>query len=340
MFLEVNNAAIQLYGYSRDEFLAMNITELLPPDDVGMLLEYRSIQRPALRRAGIWRHRRKDETLIDVEIHSHAIEFDGRRAALVVMHDVSEQRRLEHQLLHAQKMEAVGRLGGGIAHDFNNVLTAVLGYSELMLESDLLPLSLAGDVREIRQAATSAADLTRQLLAFGRKQLIQPVALDVNAAVKKTERMLQRVIGEDVTVVMQLSPDVKSVHLDQGQFEQIVMNLAVNARDAMALGGTLTIETSNESLDETYARQHLAVTPGEYTSCSRSATQEPAWIRRSCRTSSSRSSRPNPPDKARDSDSRRSMASSNRPRQHLGVQRGRPRHDVQDLLPGHGLSRG
>jgi two-component system, cell cycle sensor histidine kinase and response regulator CckA len=264
MFLEVNDAAIELYGYSRDEFLAMHITELVPPEDVGALLEYRSTTKSPLRRAGIWRHRRKDETVIDVEIHSHTIEFDGHRAVLVVMHDVSEQRRLELQLLHAQKMEAVGRLAGGIAHDFNNVLTAVLGYSELMLESALLPPSLAADVREIRQAATSAADLIRQLLAFGRKQLIQPIALDINAALQKTDRMLQRVIGEDITVVMRLSPDVKTVHLDQGQFEQVVMNLAVNARDAMARGGTLTIETSNQLLDETYARQHLAVTPGEY----------------------------------------------------------------------------
>jgi two-component system, cell cycle sensor histidine kinase and response regulator CckA len=263
-FLEVNDAAIELYGYSRDEFLAMTIAELLPPDDIATLLDFQAADRSQLRRSGIWRHRLKNDTVIDVEIHSQVIELDGRRAVLVVLHDISEQRRLELQLLHAQKMEAIGRLAGGIAHDFNNVLTAVMGYSVLLLESELLPPSLAADVREIRHAAGSAADLTRQLLAFGRKQLIQPTALDVNASLHKTERLLRRVIGDDIKVVMQLHPGVKRVHLDHGQFEQIVMNLAVNARDAMSHGGTLTLESSNQFLDCTYARQHLAVTPGEY----------------------------------------------------------------------------
>jgi two-component system cell cycle sensor histidine kinase/response regulator CckA len=263
-FLEVNDAAIELYGYSRAEFLAMGVTEIHPPDEVNRLFEYRATDSRPFRRAGIWRHRRKDDTIIEVEIHSHTLEFAGRRAVLVVIHDLSEQRRLEHQLLHAQKMEAVGRLAGGVAHDFNNLLTAVLGYSDLLLENPQLPPALGADVLEIRQAAISAVDLTRQLLAFGRKQLIQPAALHVTAALERLERLLQRVIGEDIRIQMRLDPDVPNVHLDPGQFEQVVVNLAVNARDAMPLGGTLTIETSTQYLDEAYARQHLAVAPGEY----------------------------------------------------------------------------
>ena len=180
-FLEVNDAAIALYGYSAEEFAAMRLTELHSPDDVERLLAERSGERPPFHRAGIWRHRRKDDTIIEVEVHSRVLEFDGRVAVLAVMHDLSEQRRLEHQLLHAQKMEAVGRLAGGIAHDFNNLLTAVLGYSDLLLAHKDLPPAAAVDAREIREEATSAAELTRQLLAFGLKQLIQPTALNVTA---------------------------------------------------------------------------------------------------------------------------------------------------------------
>ena len=273
LFLEVNDAAIDLYGYSREEFCAMRLAEIHSAEEVNRLLDDRSTDR-AFRRAGIWRHRRKDDSIIEVEIHSRLLEFDGRRAVLVVMHDLSEQRRLEHQLLHAQKMEAVGRLAGGIAHDFNNLLTAVLGYSDLMLANPQLPPSVAADAREIRQAATSAAELTRQLLAFGRKQLIQPTALNVTAALERLERLLQRVIDKDVTIAMRLDPDVKNVRLDPGQFEQIIVNLAVNARDAMPLGGTLTIETSSQNLDQAYARQHLSVVPGEYVMVAVSDTGE------------------------------------------------------------------
>jgi two-component system cell cycle sensor histidine kinase/response regulator CckA len=263
-FLEVNDAAIDLYGYSREEFGAMRITEVHSAGEVNALLGDRPGGGGPFRRAGIWRHRRKDGSVVEIEVHSRALQFPGRAAVLAVMHDVSEQRRLEHQLLHAQKLEAVGRLAGGVAHDFNNLLTAVLGYSDLMLANPELPSSVAADAREIRQAATSAAELTRQLLAFGRKQLIQPIALNVTAALERLERLLQRVIGEHIRIAMRLDPSVATVRLDPGQFEQIIVNLAVNARDAMPGGGVLTIETSTQRLDDAYARQHLAVVPGDY----------------------------------------------------------------------------
>src|SRR5688572_14491408 len=171
-------------------------------------------------------------------------------------------------------MEAVGRLAGGVAHDFNNLLTAVLGYSDLLLANPEIVPSMRGDVLEIRQAATSAAELTHQLLAFGRKQLIQPTVLNVTSALERLQRLLQRVIGENIKVVTRLRPEIKNVRLDPGQFEQIVVNLAINARDAMPLGGTLTVETSTQFLDDAYARQHLAVVPGEYVMVAVSDTGE------------------------------------------------------------------
>ena len=178
--------------------------------------------------------------------------------------DVTERRTLEEQYQQAQKMEAIGRLAGGVAHDFNNLLTVILGYCELLL-ADLDPDDpRQADIAEIQKAGTSAAGLTRQLLAFSRKQIIEPTLLDLNVVVADMRAMLGRLIGEDVKVVLGLRPELALVKADRGQVEQIVMNLAVNARDAMPRGGTLTIETANVELDEHYAKTHLAVKPGPY----------------------------------------------------------------------------
>ena len=178
--------------------------------------------------------------------------------------DVTERRTLEEQYQQAQKMEAIGRLAGGVAHDFNNLLTAILGYCELLL-ADLEPDDpRQQDVAEIQKAGTRAAQLTRQLLAFSRKEIIEPTLLDVNAVVDGMRAMLERLIGEDVTVVLALPPEPTLVRADRGQVEQIVLNLAVNARDAMPRGGTLTIETANVELDGDYAKAHLSVIPGPY----------------------------------------------------------------------------
>ena len=178
--------------------------------------------------------------------------------------DVTERRTLEEQYQQAQKMEAIGRLAGGVAHDFNNLLTVILGYCELLL-ADLDPDDpRQADIAEIQKAGASAAGLTRQLLAFSRKQIIEPTLLDLNVVVADMRAMLGRLIGEDVKVVLGLRPELAPVKADRGQVEQIVMNLAVNARDAMPRGGTLTIETANVELDEHYAKTHLAVKPGPY----------------------------------------------------------------------------
>ena len=178
--------------------------------------------------------------------------------------DVTERRTLEAQYQQAQKMEAIGHLAGGVAHDFNNLLTAILGYCELLL-TDLDPADPRhADIGEIQKAGTRAAGLTRQLLAFSRKQIIEPTRLDLNVVVADMREMLGRLIGEDVEIVLRLGPTLAPVQADRGQVEQIVMNLAVNARDAMPNGGTLTIETANVELDEHDATTHFSVKPGSY----------------------------------------------------------------------------
>jgi PAS domain S-box-containing protein len=181
-----------------------------------------------------------------------------------VYQDITERRTLGAQNEQLQKMEAVGRLAGGVAHDFNNLLTVILGFCELLLTDLALDDPRHADIAEIQQAGTRGAGLTRQLLAFSRKQIIQPTLLDLNAVVTGMQVMVGRLIGEDVTIVMALRPDLALVMADRGQIEQIIMNLAVNARDAMPMGGTLTIETANLELDEHYAGTGVAVKPGPY----------------------------------------------------------------------------
>ena len=190
----------------------------------------------------------------------------------LVIVDTTERRALESQLLQAQKMEAVGRLAGGIAHDFNNMLTAVMSYSDLLLQDLAVTDPRREDVAEIASAARRAASLTRQLLAFSRQQVLQAWALDLNATVSEIEKMLGRLIGADVEVVTRLDPELGIVKVDPGQIEQVLMNLAVNARDAMVNGGRLTIETANIVLDEHYARSHPGMTAGAYVTLSVSDT--------------------------------------------------------------------
>jgi PAS domain S-box-containing protein len=183
---------------------------------------------------------------------------------IVSLVDMTQRNRLEEQLRQAQKMEAIGRLAGGIAHDFNNLLTVIKGYTGILLESLDTHHALRKDVEQIQKAAERAASLTRQLLAFSRKQVLQIEVLDLNSIVTNMDKMLRRLIGEDIDLVTILHPFLEPVQADPGQIEQVIMNLAVNARDAMPQGGKLTIETTNTELDEAYARQHVDVTPGRY----------------------------------------------------------------------------
>jgi PAS domain S-box-containing protein len=190
---------------------------------------------------------------------------DGAIGGILIFSEVITERRvLEDQFRQAQKMEAVGRLAGGVAHDFNNLLTVITSYSTLLLDDLGATDPRREDLNEIQKAATAAAGLTRQLLAFSRQQVLEPKVLDLNEVVAGAGKMLQRLIGEDVALVTVLAPDLGAVKADPGQIEQVIMNLAVNARDAMPDGGKLTIETSNVELDDTSILEHRPVSPGAY----------------------------------------------------------------------------
>jgi two-component system, cell cycle sensor histidine kinase and response regulator CckA len=388
-FLAVNEAAVRQYGFSRDQFFRMTILDIRPPEDTAILFQKLSESKRGLRDTEIWRHRKKDGTIIDVEITTHDFDFHGvdaelvlahdvterrkseerlrqsqerfskafrssplgitissedearyidanpaylsmmgyerdelvgrtvqelgiwvdpqhrhvmieqldrpqsvkpievefrqrsgqirvvqiaaerivlddRRCVLAFIHDVTEERKLEQQFRQAQKMEAIGRLAGGIAHDFNNLLGVIIGFSDVAMEHLESGHPVQKNLEEIRKAGERAAALTWQLLAFSRQQVLEPRTLNLNSVVHNVSKMLLRTIGEDISLVLRPAEPLGSVRADLGQIEQVLMNLAVNARDAMPDGGKIVIETSNVDLDETYARQHESVRPGAY----------------------------------------------------------------------------
>ncbi len=388
-FLAVNDAAVAHYGWSRAEFLNMDIHAIRPPEEVPRLLEYLKRNLPGSQHAGVWRHRKKDGTLIDVAIDTHEIRFNDRPARVIlatditdrlraesairaseakyrslvenleqsvflkdrelcfvaankrfcqsvgrseaeivgrtdydvyprrlaekyrrddfrvlengrrieteeqtliagnprtvrivktpvkddqgeivgvlcIFWDVTDQRSLEAQLRQAQKMEAVGQLAGGVAHDFNNLLTVILGNLSLVL-SRWPPTPEAPDMLQAaRKAGLRAAELTRQLLGFSRRTVLRPQALNLNTCVDETAQMLRRTIDPRITLETKTSPNLGTVLVDPGQMNQVLMNLCINARDAMPDGGRLTLETVNVVLDEDHARLTVDAQPGEY----------------------------------------------------------------------------
>lgn len=211
-------------------------------------------------------NRRKDGSLFTDEQTITPVRGENGEIIryVTIEQDVSEKKQLARQLSQSQKMESIGRLAGGVAHDFNNLLTVVLSYSDALLDRADLDPQVHKQVEEIKKAGVRAASLTRQLLAFSRQQVLEPKILNLNAIVTDTEKMLLRLIGEDVELLTRLDPNLASVKVDPGQIEQIVMNLVVNARDAMPKGGRVIVETSNADLDEGYARLHPPSTPGRY----------------------------------------------------------------------------
>jgi PAS domain S-box-containing protein len=263
--LDVNPALLSMLGYSAaQELVGKHLGGLYA--DTHHWFELADYLRSAAPFTGLiveWK--RKDEIGIVVRVSGRAVsDVDKKTAFELFAEDVTERRALEQQLQQSQKMEAIGRLAGGIAHDFNNLLMVISGYSEFLLDRLGPDPALRGPAQEIAGASQRASSLTRQLLAFSRKQMLAPKILDLNGVVTENLKMLTRVIGEDIDLVMVPAPSLGAVRADAGQIDQVIMNLAVNARDAMPAGGKLTIETSNVSLDEEYARFHAPLRPGDY----------------------------------------------------------------------------
>jgi len=267
-FLSVNAALVRMLGYDSPEAvqqLDMARDVYADPAERQRLLDRDTYtEREYDEVEATWK--RKDGLLLKVQLSVRAVRNVASGVAYyeTIVRDVTEQRRLQAQLMQAQKMEAVGRLAGGVAHDFNNLLTVIISYSDLLLEDLGRDDPKREDVAAVRKAAEGAAALTHQLLAFSRQQVLQPKVLDVNATVANTEKLLRRLIGEDIQLVAKLGSGLGSVKADPGQIEQVIMNLAVNARDAMPAGGQLTIETANVEMDEAYVRGHPLAQPGRY----------------------------------------------------------------------------
>ena len=263
-YLTVNDAALREYGYSLDEFRSMKLGDMRPQEDLSRMFEaVERLDNPGVHPLGVWRHTKRDGSIIDVEVHAHLLEFEGRRAVLSVARDVTEARRLEEQLRQAQKMEAVGRLAGGVVHDFNNMLSVVLSYAG-MLGDRALDEDARRELDEVVHAAERASALTRQLLAFSRKQVITPRRIELNSVVDDMSRMLRRIIGEHIELQTGLSQKPAVVYADPSQVEQILLNLAVNARDAMPAGGTLRVETSRVEFDAGEVYEHVGLQPGPH----------------------------------------------------------------------------
>ncbi len=273
-FLFVNPAMVRLLG-------AAGPGDLVGTELIGRIAqEYRQAVQDRIRSqcqsGGVplllaHEYLRLDGTRVPVETTSVAFSFHGRDGCLVFVRDVTSRREAEarqeglrNQLQQAQKMESIGRLAGGVAHDFNNMLSIILGYGEIIFNGLPAQDPLVEKVKEILNAATRSAALTRQLLAFSRKQTLQPVVMGLNAVVRNLEKMLRRLIGEDVRLELSLARDLAPVMVDPGQVEQVIMNLAVNARDAMPQGGRLVFETQNVELDDAFVATHAGVVAGRY----------------------------------------------------------------------------
>jgi len=277
--LDVSQSACARFGYSRDELLTMSVFDLtmgLSPDawpDRWRELE----QGPLIFER---QYRTKSGEIFPVEISSAVLEHEGREYNLVVIRDITDRKEAEEalkqseeQLRESQKMEAVGQLAGGIAHDFNNLLTTILGYTEMILSGEASSLEdVRPDIEEIKHAGERASALTQQILAFSRRQILRPTALSLNEVLDGMESLLRRTLGEDIDLVILEHPQLDVTEVDRHQFEQVLMNLALNARDAMPSGGRLTLETANVELDEQYCRAHPEVAPGSYVMLSVSDT--------------------------------------------------------------------
>ena len=263
-FIQVNEAAVRQYGFASEEFGRMTIFDIRAEEKLASVEVHPRKDGSAGHHQGVCKHRKKDGKVFEVELISHQFDYAGRRVRLVVAQDISERHILEQQLRQAQKMEAVGRLAGGVAHDFNNLLMVIKGHTELLMNAVPAADRMSRKIMQIDRAADRATALTKQLLAFSRMQVLQPRVMNLNGVVDDMGKLLPRLIGEDIDLGIRTAPDLGAIRADASQMEQIIMNLAVNARDAMPTGGRLIIETSNADLDRTYNSTHPIVKPGRY----------------------------------------------------------------------------
>ena len=261
IILEANNGLAEIFGYSLDEVIGMRSMDFVAPESVEVANQrVRDNVEGRYEMVGM----RKDRRKLILEVTGRTVTGGGRTQRISAIRDITEKRHLEEQFRQSQKMEAVGRLAGGVAHDFNNLLTVIMTYTGMLIESVGSKDPRADDLAEIRKAALAAGSLTRQLLAFSRQQVIEPRLINLTEIVSSAERMLRRVIGEDISLLTNYAPTDLPVMIDPGQLDQVIMNLAVNARDAMPTGGKLTLETSAVTLDGAEVRDHWPAKPGRY----------------------------------------------------------------------------
>jgi PAS domain S-box-containing protein len=274
--MESNPALQEILGYSKKELQNRVFTEFTHPDDLTAdtnlykeLLEGKRDHHQTEKRF----IRKDGEVIWSLQNVSLVRASGGEPPFMIFMvEDITERKRLENHFLQSQKMETVGRLAGGISHDFNNILTVIKGYSQLLLSELNEDHPLRENLEEIKKATERAEDLTRQLLAFSRRQVMEMKVIGLNHLIKNLEKMLRRVIGEDIELTTVLTDDLGRIKTDPAQIEQVILNLAVNARDAMPSGGKLTLETTNVELDKDYAHTHISVAPGRYVMLSVSDT--------------------------------------------------------------------
>jgi two-component system, cell cycle sensor histidine kinase and response regulator CckA len=265
--LSVNQFGATQLGYTPDELVGHSVLGIFHPDDQAIVLRF--VEECLLDAGQVhqWELRKicKDGRQLWVKETARAVrQADDSMIMLIVCEDITQRKQLEEQFRQAQKLEAIGRLAGGVAHDFNNLMMVILGQTELLLRRLPPDSALRAKATSILIAGERAASLTRQLLAFSRKQVLEPQALELNNVVTEVSQMLHRLIGEDIQLITVLDPAIDPVKVDRGQIEQVLMNLVINARDAMPTRGTLTIETANVELDQTYAHRHVGVEPGSY----------------------------------------------------------------------------
>jgi two-component system, cell cycle sensor histidine kinase and response regulator CckA len=266
-WLYVSPQIENILGYTQDEWFAdsRNWVRFVHPDDHAAVRDAEESCTKGLAFQAEYRVIRKDGRMVWVSDSAVVVEGpEGKPVMEGIIVDITERKQLEGQLQQSRRMEAVGRLAGGIAHDFNNLLTIIKGYTELAVQRKDLPPSVRADIEHIDDASERAAGLVRQLLAFSRKQVLQPKNLDLNAVVLGLEKLLQRLIGEDIEMKTAVAAGLGTIKADPAQVEQVLMNLVVNARDAMPQGGRMIVETSNVDLDRLYASEHVSVKPGRY----------------------------------------------------------------------------